>query len=264
MHVVDGTQPSSVQGGCSGLDMPKMCIASKAFQKFEYKAQACNDNGAGCIIRDLPEVDPGLMEAASVILSGKEVHNIMLSHDDGELAFDKIPFDVINSPIKAASGWENAPEDALEFVFSCNNNLVRRYALILKNQQGVYDHIAVYCSKKDKTPLVSLQNQEMLAFVVDNELVDYEGNSITATYYMSLLSVEEDGSKVALSIGGCSNVAAGHVWHPKSLYDQIIDNVGYIPSVGSSQGYFPDLTSALCIPAWDKYCQWQADALKYN
>ena len=59
----------------------------------------------------------------------------------------------ITSPIKPAEGWAAAPEGAKEFTILTSNGLIRRPSLVLKNENGIYDRIAVYKSKKDTTPL---------------------------------------------------------------------------------------------------------------
>ena len=64
------------------------------------------------------------------------INNIELSNEQGEVGLDTPPFDLVNSPIKEASGWANAPEGALEFTIITSGGLTRRPALILKNEQG--------------------------------------------------------------------------------------------------------------------------------
>ena len=60
--------------------------------------------------------------------------------------------DIINSPIKPATGWTNAPEGAKEFIILTSAGLTRRYCLILPNEQDIYDRVAIYKSKKDEQP----------------------------------------------------------------------------------------------------------------
>ena len=76
---------------------------------------------------------------------------------DGEGCYvHETPFDVALSPIQDATGWGAAPEGAKEFTLVLGNALIRRPSLILKNEQGVYDTVAVYKSKKATEPLYVL------------------------------------------------------------------------------------------------------------
>lgn len=47
---------------------------------------------------------------------------------------------------------------------------MRRVALLLPNTDGVYDHLAIYKSKKDSEPLVTLYNHEFVQDVVDEAI----------------------------------------------------------------------------------------------
>lgn len=53
------------------------------------------------------------------------------------------------------------------------------------------------------------------------------------------------------------------VWHPKSLYQDVLHNVGCVPAVSMVGASDPEVARDLLLPAWDNYCMWQADALDY-
>ena len=77
----------------------------------------------------------------------------MLTLEDGEFSVENMPHNAAESPLKAATAWLNAPEDAKEFIAIMCNGLLRRPCLLLKNEAGEYDTIAMYRSKKDESPL---------------------------------------------------------------------------------------------------------------
>ena len=138
LHVVDGTQPASIQMGVATVDWEKMVVASADIKEVSYKPRATSDNGAGCIITDLEDNDIEGDVLDNILDGGgesKSVRNVMLTHEDGELSLDKIPVDVVNSPVKEPTGWENAPEGAKEFTVITSSGLVRRPALILISKE---------------------------------------------------------------------------------------------------------------------------------
>ena len=74
--------------------------------------------------------------------------------------------DIVQSRIKPATGWANAPEDAKEFEMLFSDGFIRNPALILKNEEGVYDRVAVYNSKKDEEPVAVLTVGKLVPSVV--------------------------------------------------------------------------------------------------
>lgn len=265
LHVVDGTQPTSIQMGIAAVDWEKMVIASEEFSEVAYKARAVSDNGAGCILTDLED---SVVEEGAVIddiMSGggesKSVQNVMLTHEDGELSLDKIAYDVVNSPIKPASGWANAPIDAKEFTLLTSNGFVRRPCLILKNDAGIYDRIAIYKSKKDEDPLLVAPKDVMMFDLIDDVLVNDEHKK--ANRHLRLLDLAEDGSSLRLWISIATDITVNSLFHPQHIHGELVENVGYIPMLSIIGGADINNVEKLALPCWHHYTKWQAKALKY-
>lgn len=265
LHVVDGTQPASIQMGVATIDWEKMIVASTDIEAVSYKPRAISDNGAGCILTDLEDADVSDGGVLDDILGGggesKSVQNVMLTHEDGELSLDKIPVDVVNSPIKAPTGWAYAPEGAKEFTIVTSSGLVRRPALILQNEEGVYDRIAVYKSKKDEVALGILLKDEMVFNYVDDILVGDEHKQ--GNRHLKLLDINPDGSRVRLWMSVAMDISNDHMWHPKKLYHDVVANVGYVPMISLLGGKDIDAVERISLKAWHYYSRWQAQALNY-
>ncbi len=61
------------------------------------------------------------------------------------------------SPIYPPQGWEFAvPKDSKEFIMLSGLGKVVRYCLLLKNENGVYDQVAMYADKVNDTPILPL------------------------------------------------------------------------------------------------------------
>ncbi|MEE0205952.1 MAG: alkaline phosphatase family protein [Peptococcaceae bacterium] len=261
LHVIDGTQPTMINGGVARVDLEKIVLAKEEITELTYKAAAVNNTGAGCVIEDLPEIEDTF--DANSILGGDamSMRNIILKQSDGEDGIDAVKLDLCNSPIKPAKGWANAPEDAKEFYVLTSKGRVRRPCLILKNEDGIYDTVAYYHSKKDEEPIVTMKKDEYKVNVVDDMFWNEE--HVYGNRHMLLMDIEPDGSMVRLWLSRAMNIEHDHLFHPRSLHKQIVENVGYIPPNPTSGGTDLELVNRIIIPTWDVAAQWQADALNY-
>lgn len=261
LHVVDGTQPTMINGGAARVDLEKIVLADAKITKVSYRPAAVNNTGAGCVIEDLPEVEDTF--DANSILGGDSMsmRNIILQQSDGEDGLDAVKLDLCNSPIKEAEGWADAPEGAKEFYVITSEGLVRRPCLILKNESGVYDRIAYYRSKKATEPIAVIKKNEYITDVVDEMI--WKGDHVRGNRNMLLMDIAEDGSHVRLWLSRAMNIEHNHLFHPRSLHQQIVDNVGHIPPNPTSGGTDLELVERVIIPTWEVAAQWQADALNY-
>ncbi|MEL7564184.1 MAG: alkaline phosphatase family protein [Dehalobacterium sp.] len=261
LYVVDGAQPAAVNMSIANVDGEKMVFASKTVERVGYKPCSTDDTGAGCVIQDLPEEDH---TAGSFLLERhkkKKVVNLFLDLSEGAAGLDNLPYDKAVSPIREADGWANAPEGALEFYIVTSNGLVRRPALILKNENGIYDAIAIYRSKKDAEPFVTMKEKEFAFTVVDDCNVD--GNQIPCTRSYKPLEIAPDGSRIRLWMSTALDITNDVRWSPKSLYQDVAGNVGYVPSFCQMGGSNYENCAELLNPVWANYVKWQADALNY-
>lgn len=261
LHVVDGTQPTMINGGAARVDLEKIVLADAKITEVSYRPAAVNNTGAGCVIEDLPEVKDTF--DANSILGGDSMsmRNIILQQSDGEDGLDAVKLDLCNSPIKEAEGWADAPEGAKEFYVITSEGLVRRPCLILKNESGVYDRIAYYRSKKATEPIAVIKKNEYITDVVDEMI--WKGDHVRGNRNMLLMDIAEDGSHVRLWLSRAMNIEHNHLFHPRSLHQQIVDNVGHIPPNPTSGGTDLELVERVIIPTWEVAAQWQADALNY-
>ena len=260
LHVVDGAQPGAVNEGCAGIESEKMTIASTEIKELAFKPKTVVSSGAGCIIEDLPEEEVSF-GSASVASDAKHVTNIMLTHEDGELALDRLTFDLVNSPIKPAKGWANAPEGALEFTLLTSNGTERRPGLILRNAQGEYDRVALYESKKAAEPFVALAKNELKCNVV--ERVKKGETEYLCSRHYRLLDIKPDGSYIRFWASAAYDTNNDSFWYPKTLMAQVKEHVGPVPPTTITSSRHIDLVEQIMLPVWDNYCQWQADALNY-
>lgn len=253
LAVVDGTQPGAVNMGVAAVDGEKLCVADASFKEVSYKPKNAQANaGAGCVITGLEDIIgdenagntdhmDGLKKKAIVdgtkgkvgtedIWNTAEFKYVCVDPQDTEIyVMGREEIDQMESPIKAGKGWANAPENAKEFVFITSAGLVRRPCLILSNEQGVYDRVAIYQSKKDKEPMRVLKVGDYVSDFVDE--IHHQGQKKLANRCIQLLELAEDGSRVRLWMSMACDIHQDAVFHPKSLLQKINENVGYLPPV---------------------------------
>ena len=268
LHVVDGTSPSSVQTTVAMVDGSAIVYAAEDVEKLIYLPFVANDCGAGCIIHNVPDIEK--LSASGVdfahkimnVTGGNQfVKNLIMVPEDGEAATERVPNNVINTPLKPASDWQYAPEGAKQFYIAVSNGLERRPCLLLKNQQGIYDTVAVYRSKKEKEPLFTISLEEKEKEVVeqvrkDNEI--YEANR-----FYHLLQVAPDGSNLTLAFEGAMDIHNDMLWSPKQLYHEVIANYGYFPMPGMVNGLNVKYIKELTLPGWKRYNTWQVKAIQH-
>lgn len=183
----------------------------------------------------------------------------MLTEADGEGALSDSPFDVIHSPIKDAIGWVNAPDGAKEFTLLHADGLVRRPCLILKNEQGIYDTVAIYKSKKADLPMATLKNGVFTQDIVDEAIkkdVHYDANR-----NMRILELAPEGDYVKMWISAGMKIHNDAVWHPKSLYQEVVTNIGYAQPTSLLGAGDEQLIRDCMFANWTAGGEWQSRVL---
>lgn len=269
LSVVDGTQPGSVNMGVAQLDWEKVIVASPEIEEVRYAPRVEKPAGVGCIITDLEgtlddEVDDEMMELwwGDTARQGGEIRTYVMDDNDTEIVIgSKVAYDIVNSPLKDAKGWKNAPEGAKEFTIITSSGVTRRPALILKNEAGEYDKVAIYKNKKADEPIVILEKDKMVTGIID----DVTKKEVTkpACRSMKILELDPQGNKVRVWISNALDISNDQLWHQKSLYKDITENVGHVPPVSLIGGEDDELVREIFEPSWAIYDKWQSDCLNY-
>ena len=179
LFVVDGTQPASVNYSIANIDIEKYVVASKDFTQNQFidhiGAKNLGDRAADCVIDQLDLEDKETDKDDQYAEFKFDAHNKQefllnrykmkriknvdfhpITNDGGKLA--KVPFDKIESVITAPVNWGFAiAPHALEFALYTAGGQLRRPCLIMQNQDGIYDRVVSYKSKKDPVPPGSRQ-----------------------------------------------------------------------------------------------------------
>ena len=270
LYVVDGTQPASVSMGSSLRDMELYIHADVNIQDAVMVEGEKHDNGAGCIITDLEDMgdeavldtsSSKALEALDKALNRKKVTSIMRTLDEGDFG-TKISDRSSKVPLKDAKNWKNAKLGAKEFSIILANGMKRWVCLLEPNAEGIYDTVAIYKKKQDEQPLAIVKNNELVKNVIDT--VPYKDGTTRVSRSVRVFNMAEDGNSVEMWVSNGMDIDNGDMlFHPKSFYNEIIENVDYVQPVMVTLGGQETVVREIMQPGWEVYTQWQADCLKY-
>lgn len=260
LYVVDGTQPGCVGMGTAQVEQEFVLGASEKTETVTYINNYTGDVSAPCVITDLDINKPEGGFDEDAVMGGGDTATLVLGPGDGSKA-DCLPVNIAQSYIRPASGWANAPADAKEFIMLLSKGLLRRPCLILKNEDGIYDSVAIYKSKKEMDPIVVLKEGKIYPCIHDEAIRNDERFEVIRN--MRLLRLAEDGSELKMWVSAANNIHDDSVFHPKSLYKTIVENVGY-PQPGTMIGEHEiDLVTDCRLANWYLAADWQSECINY-
>lgn len=171
LYVIDGTSPGSVGMATSQIESESILGGSIQFTDTRFIPKSPMEASAACVITDLDlDSQNGGIDLLGGVsdMSGDYPAYYVVSRDQMTTSSTEAYVDMVQSQIKEANGWADAPRDAREFEILFSGGLIRRPALIIKDEQGVYSKVAMYKNKKNADPMVVLPLGEMVAEIIDD------------------------------------------------------------------------------------------------
>ena len=225
--VVDGTSPGPVNASIATVDSEMVFLADVEVKEATYKPKAASDSHIPCMIDNLETKSRKDQSGFKAISSHDDcMTSVIMVPQDGEGGVAKNPFDIMVSPIKEAEGWLQAPEGAKEAVFLFSAGLLRRPALILKNESGIYDRVAVYKNKKSLEPLYILHKGVFEKNLEDDAILNEKTYS-KVTRNMQILEMSDDGNRVKIWISPAIDSSNDSLFFPKELHKRVLNAVGH-------------------------------------
>ncbi len=187
---------------------------------------------------------------------------ICLPGDSGMDVLHQFPQNLALSPITEPEGWTSSPEGAKEFTWMQVFGKMPVPCLILRNEQGVYDRVALYASKQSPEPIVVLKQGVYTKNVPGVVPKGKSGAMENVIRNLCLLDIREDGSYIRLWASQAFSTDDNCVWYPHWIFDKIKAKFG--PPVPTGQGFGGDMDIMDCnFKQWAQAAQWQADSMKY-
>jgi len=267
LFVVDGSTPG-FPGMLSSLESEFMFAASDKAENTTFLRSATADIDKACVIKLDPQDTsnaPSMSntERMQYMING-EMNNYIMNDLEGVGAAtmdDRLSISV--SPFKEPSGWAlEVPEGAREFTLLLSEGRLRRMGLLLKNEQGVYDHVELYKSKKAEAPMANLPLGVMVPQIVD-EVVDTEGNHKEACYSMKLLRCAEDGTQIQGYVSSATDTHGDFLFSPTNLFYELTENVGFLPGNSGTGNHDAMIVTECMLDQWNLCSKWYSDAIHY-
>ena len=266
LYVVDGTSPGSVGMSVAQIEGEYLVSANVNQPVVTFKKKAASEANPACVVTGLELDDEDqredtLLDRIESVRSEAGASIIVMDENFTTSAATEIGLDHALSPVKDASGWTNAPEDAKELIVLFSGGMIRRPALILKGEDGKYDKVALYKSKKDMDPYVVLTPGVLARSVQDEAIVNDKKYRVIRN--LKVLELAEDGTQLSMYISPAMDIDNDTVYHPKRIYKDICENVGY-PTPTANIGCQSDTLITDCmLDCWYSTADWQAKALHY-
>ena len=266
LYVVDGTSPGSVGMAVNQVDGEFMVGGNVDMKDITYRERAVTDSVAPCVVNDL-ELESA--EDAGVPSIGEQemtnsTHRIIMKQEEKNTEFTNTPIDVAQTPITEPKNWSGitVPVDAKECTILFSKGLISRPALILKDENGKYTKLVIYKNKKAEEPIAELELGVMKSNIVD-EAMKQDGSRYKVNRNMRILRMEEDGSQFAMYVSAAMDTENDSVWHPKRLFKDVVENVGYLAPTSMIGNQSIDLITNCMLANWYVSADWQADAMQY-
>jgi len=269
LAVVDGVAPGVVGANVATRDEECIFKASEDADAITLIMGTADQANLKCVIKDevVTEINENSVTHAE-LRSGQENMKsvplrLMMDPKAGLSAtFEGANILTSQSTIKPATGWANAPEGAKEMVLLTSKGMVRRPFLILQNENGVYDHVAMYKSKKETEPMAVFYLGQLVDQIVDD--VIWKGEKEQGARAMKLLDIAEDGSFVKMYVSGAmSTTALRNVVYPASLYDELVSAGGYPPPQSTFGSHDKEMVIDCMLDTWKLSGVYQAKCLNH-
>ncbi len=262
LFVCDGSTPGGLGMGAASISSEFMVVADVKMETVTFAPSATADLDRACVVK--PDDNAQNVNLADGLRATKERENLIMGYHEGMgAACINDVMSMALSPVKEPSKWEyDVPEDAKEFTMLLSDGRVRRPALILKNDQGVYDKVALYKSKKEAEPFVVLEKGVITGQVYDT-VVTPDGTHKDANFDMKAINIAEDGTHVEIYVSNGVDMHADYIFKPSNLFYELAENVGYVPASSAFGNHDPRIVTDCMLDVWNLQCDWQADAIHY-
>lgn len=282
---IDGSSPGACCAWSSVRDLDMLYIASTKAEKPSYMPMSVITSdvdgteelklsfGSACASGSSPEAKERLKSYRKwykefINVDGYKpdnsfvVDNVILDEPKGLMwHLADFPTGCSISPVFPANGWEfEIAADAKEFIIITFYGKVQRPALILKNEQGIYDKVAIYKDKSTPEPVAVLEND---VFTGVYDVIPTKTGEEKVYRNMRLLKIAEDGSYVRIWASRGMSCEDDSVWFPKSLFKEVADKFGPPQPTSQMSGNDADLILKCNNEQWIKSAEWQSNVMRY-
>lgn len=171
--------------------------------------------------------------------------------------------DLVTTPLKdaTAAGWTGLPEGAKICQIPMNRGLVRRYAVVLKNEDGIYDTIGFCKSKKDPEILVTAKVDTWSDWIYDTFVLE---NDVEARvcYKIRGMELAADGAQGKFYLSHVLNLDDFSHYYPQDLGLELQKEVGPLLCFANCAPYDP-MGRKIVMETFEEIYDWQWRVTEY-
>lgn len=248
---VDGSKTMSLFD--SLVDAQKLFLAKKGDFPVKVTPHFVDNSGADCLVEgDVSKVQ------ATVVMQKAEKGAVNMD-DSGRQKNHTEKSDRIYMPLKPAKGWQKAPENALEATLPVNGGMVNNYALMVPNEEGHYNKVQIFLSKKDEQPVLELAVGQWGEFY-DSYFIGEE--KVRVGKIAKLVSLAPDGEEMVLFYNNALNMEDYHLFVPQEIGPELYDLLGVSPAAANTMKYTEE-GDTISSENFDRYFDWCAKAIDH-
>ncbi len=171
------------------------------------------------------------------------------------------PVDQAKVPLREAKNWSiELPEKALEAVITLNKGLARRYAVLVTNEDGLYDKVLFYGDRKTEKPLGEAKVGTWSEFIYD-EFV-YENKKVRVAYKIRVLDMATDGHSCRIFVSAVTNMEDLSYFYPKEMGKKLYKTVGPVMPI-STYGRYNREMDLFYMESIKQIFDWHIDTTKF-
>ena len=189
--------------------------------------------------------------------------NLLMPGDEALYNQHRYPGNLSLSPIGEPEGWAfELPEGAKEIKWMQLYGQMPRYCLMLKNENGIYDRLAIYAAKNVEKPLAIIEKDVYTPNVYD--VIPTKGGTMeNVVRDVRILDMAEDGSYLRMWYSHANSADDNRVWYPTWIFDKVVGKFGPPCATGMMADSDLDVINKCNLEQWRQAAKWQADALNY-
>ena len=169
--------------------------------------------------------------------------------------------DYIRTSLKFPENWERElPENALAATVPLNASMVRRYFVVTKDENGEYDEITIYQSRRANGKVLgTVKKGQGSGWIYDN--YNKDGNIVKVAYQIRWLASGYEGKKIKLYVSYAVNLDDNKYFWPRDVGPNVYEEVGpALPfaKFGQTETHDWEAQNAL-LESFAENMQWHVD-----
>ena len=169
--------------------------------------------------------------------------------------------DRVTAALKEPDKWSvELPEGAKVAMIPLCQSTLRRFFVLTKNENGIYDTVNVYANRKSATPLGSCKVGEWSDNIYDTYVKD--NAPIRVSYRLRVVNMKEDGSEALIIMSHAMDVDNDDYFYPREVGHKMIDAIGAMMPHIKLEPFGPELAK-IEVETWGNLFDWHIDATKW-